>query len=286
MDVLAPSPELIQKHLPCLSCGYDLYATSRDGLCPECGSDVTQSVATAHVLLDPANAGSARRMSGSFLLSSIFAGLCPAACLLALNLENLLGAIAMTIAFTTCALFAALGERQRLAIAGSASLSHASGSPIGFDVIAAVGLLLVNLAGYIFSLQGSWFHSAASRQAIATTSVGVGFFLLCIAAWRALPTWRAHADLAHTLQSEKLEKLMRFLAWTKAFYETAWLFCCWTPFALMEIGNQMDDLAVPLAVAAAFGLIGFAVIWILMIIAHAILHAQIRKVTIGSVVKS
>lgn len=284
MDVLAPSPELIQKHLPCLSCGYDLFATSRSGLCPECGSDVTRSVAMAFVLLEPANAARARRMSGSLLLSSIFAGLCPAACLLALNLENLVGAIAMTVAFATCAIFAALGERRRREIVNSDSFSMASGSPIGFDIIAAVGLLLVNVAGYFYGLQNSLravWYSFHAYEAIAMTCVGVGFFLLFIAAWRALPTWRAQADFARQLHGLKLENLMRFLAWTKAIYETAWLFCCWSPFALISLGSQGEDLAIPLAVAAAFGLIGFAVIWILMIIAHAILHVQIRKVTIG-----
>lgn len=282
MDGLAPSPELIQKHVPCLNCGYDLFATNRVGLCPECGCDVSGSVATAYVLLDPANAGSARRMSGSFLLSSIFAGFCPGACLLALNLENVVGAIAMTIAFAMCAINAAVGERERRAITTSSPLASTSGSPIAFDLIAGGGLVLINLGGYLYAMPRNWASRNDSiQQALVMTSIGVGFFLLCIAAWRALPAWRAQAELARSLRAPRLQRLMRFLAWTKAIYETAWLFCCWTPFALISLGSEGEGLAIPLAVAAAFGLIGFAVIWILMIIAHAILHVQIRKVTIG-----
>jgi hypothetical protein len=221
-------------------------------------------------------------MARSLLISSIFAGLCPASCLLLLSTENIVGAIAMSVAFGTCAVFAAKGEAQRRRIVGvQVSSMRLSGSPLLPDIFAGVGLTLVNLAGYVYAIHEMTRQAFTSRQnveAVGMVLVGTGFFLLCVTAWRAVPSWRAHADIARLIGGKRLGKFLRFLGWTKAIYETLWLFCCWAPFVAMGV-RPLEEMAVGLAIGALFGLIGFGVIWILMIIAHATLLVQIRKVT-------
>lgn len=278
MDGPAPSTELIQAHVPCLQCGYDLYASSRSGNCPECGRDVAPSVAMASVLHDPANASAAKSMAGSLLASSIFAGLCPGACLLLLATRNAVGAVAMTVAFAVCAFFAAKGERHRRAIRDMPPRRSPIGSPLVPDIVAAIGLALVNLAGYLMPItQAMPYETREQGEVVSAAAVGFGFFLLCATAWRAVPTWRAHAEFAWLLRAPKLEKLLLALGWIKAIYETAWLATCWTPFVLIAVDG--GDAAVGIAFAALFGLIGFAVVWVLMIVGHAILLTQIRRTT-------
>lgn len=272
-------PAPIDVHVPCLGCGYDLFASSRQGLCPECGRDVALSVQMASVLLDPANARNARKMAGTLVASSVFAGLCPASCLFVLASEHLVGAMSMTIAFGACAVLAAVGERARRQIKDVPAMSGSHGSPIVADLVAAFGLALVNLAGYLFAVRQMRMYIGYSQsyEILGAATVGLGFFLLCVTAWRALPTWKAHADIAHLLHRKGLRKLLNALGYTKAIYETLWLACCWMPFALVGLGREGEGLAIPLAVAAAFGLIGFGVIWILMIVAHAVLLVQINR---------
>jgi hypothetical protein len=281
MSAIAPSvADSVSTHVPCLGCGYDLYASKRVGQCPECGRDVSLSVSVSSVFHEPANALKLRKMGSALLVSSIFAGLCPAACLLAVQAENLIGAVAMTIAFGTCAVFAARAEMLRRGVLRLSSISPVAGPPLVADAIAAGGLLLINLAAYVYVIarmvnSNMYF----GEDGLPTVLVGVGFFLLFVTAWRAMPTWRAHADIAHLLGGQRLAKLLHFLSWAKAVYESVWLFCCWTPFALVQLDSNGSDLAVSLAVGALFGLFGFAVIWILMIIAHAIFSVQLRKAT-------
>ena len=283
MSALTPSAlDLIRTHVPCLGCGYDLYASQRNGLCPECGREVAYSISGFDLQIDPAKAYAARRMGAALLTSSIFAGLCPASCLLMLQTERFLGAIAMSVAFTICAVFAARGEAFRRQWRGHSIGNIRIGAPLGADVVATVGLLLVNLAAYWYAFQQFVQYEYGynrSYEVAGMSLVGVGFFLLNLTAWRALPTWRAHAEVAHLLNARKTRGLLTFLAWTKAIYESLWLLCCWSPFALGMAGHSAEELAISLAFAALFGLFGFGVVWVLMIIAHAILLVQIRRAT-------
>lgn len=279
MSAIAPSAvDLIESHVPCVQCGYDLYASKRSGLCPECGKSVALSASASETFLKVENAVELRKMGSSLLVSSIFAGLCPGACLLAVQAENLAGPIAMSIAFSICAVFAGVGETRRRRGLGATPAIASRSSPLVADGVAAAGLVLINLAAYAYAIENA-ARGYSSGSAFILVLVCLGFFLLCVTAWRALPTWRAHADLAYLLNGIRLSKFLRFLAWTKATYETIWLFCCWSPFAFVAMGRPMEDLAVGLAFAALFGLFGFAAIWVLMIIAHAILLAQVRKAT-------
>lgn len=278
--IATPAGGLVNLHVPCRGCGYDLFASNRDGRCPECGQDVQPSVVQASVLHDPANASRARTMAALFLTSSIFAGLCPGACALALSLENELGPLLMSAAFAGCVISAIRGEYQRRSIhVGSGARMAAA--PFVADLLAASGLLLINLGGYLLvylhiALIGS---SDSAERAVAAT-LAVGFFLLFVTAWRAVPAWRAHAELAQFTRGGKLEKFLKFMGWTKAIYETAWLLTCWTPLAMYAIGgHDFEDPGLFMAFGALFGLVGFAAIWLLMIIAHTILLVQIRRAT-------
>lgn len=280
MTALAPSAiDQIRSHVPCLGCGYDLFASNKDGRCPECGKDVGPSLEQGSVLLDPANAVHARASVALTLTSSIFAGLCPAACFAALNFETALGPLLMTIAFGCCAVNAGLGEYRRRSIRmGTGTLKAGA---FKADLVAAAGLLMVNLGGYLYVLeqQGSFARGDGARAFVAGV-LAIGFCALCASAWRAVPTWRAHAELAAFARGRKLAKFLKFMGWTKAIYETLWLACCWISLGMFAIGSrEWEDPAIFFAIGAFFGLFGFAVIWMLMIITHAILLVQIRKAT-------
>jgi hypothetical protein len=281
--IATPAPEPIAIHVPCARCGYDLFGAERTGLCPECGRDVAFSLSGVELLSDGETHRTVRQMGGAFLTSSIFAGLCPASCLLLLQMEHAVGAMLMSAAFGLCVGFAARGEMLRRQLRGTAAGAVLSGSPLGADLVAALGLGLVNGSAYLYAIQemdAFGFGFTPGIEITAMALVGVGFFLLNVTAWRALPAWRAQAHVASLLHARGTLRLMVFLAWTKAIYETLWLFCCWSPFALMSLGDRrLEELAIPLAVGALFGLFGFGVIWVLMIIAHASLLVQIRRAT-------
>lgn len=285
---LATPASVVEHHVPCIGCGYDLFASAAAGNCPECGRDVDVSLRALGALSIPSNAITARAMSTSLLVSSLFAGLCPAACLLLLNLENAIGAVAMSVAFLVCAVSGAHGEVLRSRIAGIPAKSGSRGSPRWADLVAAVGLLCVNVAGYLYAakqalIYNSDYSASVNVEWASMICVAVGFFLLCIMAWRAIPTWLAQADVARALRANRLAGFMTFMAWAKGIYETIWLACCWTPFVggLLDSSSSssLTDLMIYPAVGAAFGLIGFAAIWLMMIIAHVILLVHIRKRT-------
>ncbi len=274
----------VASHVTCTGCGYDLYAANVAGKCPECGLAVKQSAGLALALAEPANARSARLMGNSLLVSSIFAGLCPAACLLLLNLENLAGAIMVLVAFGTCAIFAAIAERARLRLAPVIGTPSTSRTLILYDMIAGVGLLLIGVAGVLYGIKDSYNLLGYDHQSLwegaQAALAGGGFFALFLTAWRAIPAWRAQAEFAQLLGAKRLKKFLTFLAWTKAIFETVWLLCCSLPFGLALLQHESgSDAAIFFAIGAFFGLFGFAAIWLMMIIAHSVLLVQIRKQT-------
>lgn len=270
---------VFERHNTCVSCGYDLFGQPRLGTCPECGTSTRESARHEAFLGQPENV--ARLRSGTTLLlwSSIFAGLCPGVCFILAVQEGGTGwAMLMSILFAATAVTAALGEQrlmamQEFAIDDSDDPTADAGQRPSFaaDIIAGGGLFLVNIAAYLYSTPGTW----NGNNAAVATFVTLGFLMLATTAWRAVPAYRMRAGVAQACMGHRNFGGFIGLGYVKAIYETAWLCCCWMAPAAFLL--DFEEAGILLAFGALFGLIGFGILWLIMIGLHAALYVRVRR---------
>jgi hypothetical protein len=269
-----------ERHNTCLGCGYDLFGQPSIGVCPECGQSTRESARNAAFLDAPGNV--ARLRSGTVLLlwSSILAGLCPGICLLCVANDGLVilsFAVVMTLIFGATAVTASLGERQLASMVEFAQSESGDGeSPsarpnVVGDLVAAAGLLSINIAAYVYAANT---RSGSRTEYIVAALVGIGFGCLSATAWRAVPAYRMRMRVAEACLGGHHRGLAA-LGYTKAIYETIWLCCCWLAPALLLI--KLEEVAVIFAFGALFGLGGFAILWVFMIVLHAVLLVKVRR---------
>ena len=268
-----------ERHNTCLHCGYDLFGQPRTGVCPECGTSTRESARNESFIGQPGNLARLRSGAALLLWSSILSGFCPGVCLLCMYWEGHIAvAFLMTLIFVATALTAALGERRFEEMRDFAPAELVDG-PVSRirripDFVAAAGLMTVNLAAYVYSYSMLQVSNHAWAEPLVMTIIGVGFLMMAATAWRAVPSYALRADIANACLGTK-RRGFKGLGMVKAIYETIWLSCCWGPMFLLAM--KLEDPALFLAFGALFGLGGFAILWILMIIFHAILFAQVRK---------
>ena len=215
--------------------------------------------ATVSGISDPRLCAAARLMVGLAVLS----GLCVAACFAAMAwgtpgalLHTLIFAATLLVALRVGVLMGAagaLGARQCL-----------------LDGIAGIALILIGVAPavVVFVPELNW-------ERPGTIVLGITFGALAATTYRHLLLYRALYTWAAAAGQIAFGRRLIALGYTKAVYEAIWLGCC--AVSLFAVGLQLgDDIAFYPAVAALLGCLGYGVIWIWMIVAHARLAISAR----------
>jgi hypothetical protein len=270
-----------EHHNICLSCGYDLFGQPRVGVCPECGQSTRESARTATFLEAPGNVARLRSGTVYLLWSSILAGFCPGICLLTMASEDAgtyVAAAFMTLIFAATAVTAGIGERRLASLSGYIDDDASNGSAwrnrpvLAFDLVAAVGLVAINIGTYAYAATRS--SERQSAEYIVWGFIGAGFGCLCAGAWRAVPAYRMRMRVAEACLGGH-HRGWAALGYIKAIYETAWLACSWLTLALLAF--RQEDVAVFTATASLFGLGGFGILWLFMIALHIMLMVKVRR---------
>ncbi len=218
--------------------------------------------------LHSAEAFSAFRL---LLVLSILSGLCVGVCFLSLS-ENM---AAFTLHVVIFAATIALAIRTGFALA---KLSPISGDVVDkrrmlLDFLALGGLTIIGAAPLLYPL---FYPMTDHRGQIAAMGMSVAFAMLTTSTPRHVMLYRSLAGLCRQINRERMARGLIALGWFKTVYEFIWLACC--AIALLTagvrdmVGNSfVEGIGIYCAVAALIGAIGFTLIWIWMIVMHALL---------------
>jgi hypothetical protein len=198
------------------------------------------------------NSPQAHRASKLMFVVSILSGLCVGVCFLSFS-ENLAAQLLHLAIFAMTIVFAVL--------AGIA-LSKVDDTPnrrlrVLLDSLAGFGLVVIGVAPLAFR--------AGMRDDPAPIILGFAYLLLAGSAPRHIMLYRALAAMCRQVDREKIAKAMITLGWFKTIYEGIWLGSC---AGALCLANGSSDLCVYLAVVAFVGCLGFAGVWILMMVLH------------------
>jgi hypothetical protein len=211
----------------------------------------------------------ARKAFGWMLVLSILSGLCVAVCFLSFTetilawvIHSLIFAITIGVGFKSGkALMQMLGADDPGRIAR-----------MGLDAVALLGVAGIGVSPWVYFL----IHGSSINDAGFGGMLGVAYLLLTLTSWRHVMLYRVLAGICRQVNRYKLAQSLTILGWFKTIYEFLWLGCCSFALVLAVGGKLMGDdpaeFAVYFAVGALVGILGFAFIWIWMIVAHAQLY--------------
>jgi hypothetical protein len=204
------------------------------------------------------------------LVLSVLSGLCVASCFLTFT-ETLIAAIVHLAVFTATIVWALMAGTSLF------QLIPPNDDPgrtrrVVMDFAALAGIGIIGIAPlFVFSKGAS-----ATTNLVATSSLAAAYFLMTITTVRHVMLYRLLAGVCRTINRYRMARALLVLGWVKAIYEFLWLGSC--AGALMLIaGKELDmpssatEMAVGFALAALFGVAGFALVWIWMIVTHALL---------------
>ena len=141
------------------------------------------------------------------------------------------------------------------------------------DIIASVGLMGIMIAPVLFLT-----YTVQSMSA-GPFALGACFLLIAATTSRHLMLYSAVSNALVAANRRGLARSFLVMGWVKMIYEGLWLMCCALPLMMYQdrsMGRE-EDVAVFLAFGALFGCFGFGLIWIWMIIAHAMLVATVKR---------
>lgn len=281
---------VITNHMRCLRCGYDLYSCEIGGKCPECGHGIADANQVQRRLAETDIAPLARKAATALLGSTILAGLCPIAVFAALIcdlsdvVEDLFGRDVPML------LLAASFGSYAVARVRAEWLMNRLMDRLGLDtdtqtrkwVWLGHGLAIASLLSITIVPWNYVHHYRISDQTDKEThlmiAIGGGLLMLCLVALRSVPIWRDQLALARQLEIPRTAETMAFIVQIKPIYEIIWLTACWMQFALV-LSHLDRRLSVPFMVCSLvsfFGMFGFGLIWVPMLIATATLRSAIR----------
>jgi hypothetical protein len=199
------------------------------------------------------NSPQAHRAAKLMLVVSILSGLCVGVCFLSFT-ENLAAQMLHLAIFAATIVFA---------IRGGAALSKVDETPnrrarMFLDALAGFGLIFIGLAPLAYR--------GGMREDPAPFILGFAYLMLAGSVPRHIMLYRALAVMCRQVGREKMAKAMITLGWFKTIYEGIWLGSC--AGALFLISGK-SDLAVYLAVVGFVGCLGFAGVWIIMMVCHS-----------------
>jgi hypothetical protein len=153
---------------------------------------------------------------------------------------------------------------------------------LAMDAIAGLGLMTICACMWM------WVWAVRTEAGDPTEKlmggIGVGFLLMGLTTFRHQ---MLYTSLGRAFRREGFTTTgvwLAILGWTKAVYEFLWLAVC---IALpliglsMNQGQHFEEGAIFLLFGALFGLFGFALVWVLMIVMHSV--AASRRKSLGHV---
>jgi len=223
----------------------------------------------------------ARRAFRLLLIVAILSGLCVGVCFLSLA-AGVVGAVIHVAVFTATIIVAIKGGRAMMAVVTEDNRKIDSAQLV-LDLLAAVGLVIIGIAPVVYHLCETW--NVRLEDSFAAGSIALAYGLLAGTTYRHLLFHRSIAEYCRQNSHYPMAKAVSILGWVKMIYEGIWLSLCaigLLSFALRELNNSGglylgENVAVLCAYGAFLGAMGFAVIWIWMIIVHANLMRLTRK---------
>ena len=183
---------------------------------------------------------------------SILSGLCVGVCFLAFS-EVLAAQLFHAAVFTATIVFA---MRSGIALSTVASIPNQRARVV-LDSLAGCGLVIIGIAPLLYR--------AGYRSGAAPLILAIAYFLLAGTTARHIMLYRLLAQMCRQVNREKMAKSLITLGWFKTIYEGIWLGCC---AGALFLADGRGDFAMYFAVAALVGCLGFACIWILMMVLH------------------
>ena len=201
-----------------------------------------------------------RRM---FVLS-ILSGLCVGSCFLTF-METLIAVVIHVAIFTLTivwAVRAGMGLMQMMSSADDPSRRRR----MILDLLALVGIAIIGAAPVVYHVG----KTRVTDDHLFTAALGTAYSLLALGTARHVMLYRLLAGLCRTINRQAMARSLITLGWFKAIYEVLWLGCCAATLLMIaakDVGLG-QDAAIFFAVPALFGIAGFALIWIWMMICH------------------
>lgn len=234
--------------------------------------DVTMTTATPVIpVMEYATTGAtsvdprARAVAGPMMLAAVGSGLCVAVCFagFAENIRTLWTVAHPTLFLITLAAGIVAGMRMRDGVAPR----------MLFDCIAGVGIL-----GLALVPLGWWvLESHSIEPDVGFGALGVCYLLLAGTTVRHVLMYRLLANWASQANWRGLARSLIALGWTKTIFEALWLGCCATTSLLLAYDSAGSaEIAVLFAFGSLFGCFGYAVVWLWMLITHAILMQRVK----------
>lgn len=224
---------------------------------------VTLEYATATASDDPQLALYARQ--STFL--AVMSGLCIAVCFLPM-MRFPGGRVIHPVIFAGT-IFVAVRCGATMTLAADRWPALRSSVRTIFDILALAGLVVIAVAPIFVT-----FNDDPAAWQIA--AAGAAYLMMALTAYRHVLLYRGLSRICAELNWRGLARSFVSLGYFKFVYETLWLLCCGLPLLAWGISESkllgeihIPDAMVFLAFGAFFGCIGYAGIWIWMIIAHA-----------------
>ena len=216
----------------------------------------------------------ARPMLRMLNLVAVFSGLCVASCFLVMATDrDEIATVLHLLIFAATLGFAFVGG-MRMARLDAPPLR--STVRVVFDLIAGVGLMMVAVAPLLMGRR-------LFRDWQSGGFIGAAFLLMALTTFRHVLLYRGLARLVAADGYRKSAGWLRTLGWMKFVYEGLWLTCCSAPLVMVlphGMDREFEDGAIFVALGAFFGCLGFAVIWVMMIVTHTRLVSKSARAAV------
>jgi hypothetical protein len=211
----------------------------------------------------------ARTAFRRMLFLTILSGCCVASCFLVFT-ETVLGTSVQALVFAiTIAMALASGKALLRSVPASDDPGRVPRTAL--DCVSLVGLAMIAVVPLGYEITKS--QALHEWDAPFAGLIGIAYALMTVSTARHVMLYRLLAGLCRAVNHTRMARSLILLGWFKAIYEFLWLGCCAAALLLAAardvVSNDVGNTVVFFAVGALFGLAGYAIIWIWMIVAHA-----------------
>jgi hypothetical protein len=209
------------------------------------------------------------------LILAILSGLCVGVCFITLWGDMEAPVVIPHLAVFGATLFIAMRGGLRLAQSRDLPDDPSRVVRTVLDCLAGAGLVMIGVAPSVYMLAQNY---GIQLDETASAGLGVAYLLLGATTARHVMLYRFLARVCRQVNRHGMAKSLVTLGWVKAIYEGLWLICCAAALLLIaaedsaaNLSIDAGDYAIFFAVAGLFGAMGFAGVWIWMVISHALL---------------
>ena len=228
---------------------------------------MAEAIALEYAVADSSLSPEARPLLRGMLWLAILSGLCVVAAFYALS--GTLLSLVLHLGVFTATIFIALRVGAEMRLLFPRSEDPGATTRLTLDLLALIGLTSIGLAPIGYQLIEQ-FRLYSTNQ-VGALLLGLAYALLAASTVRHLMLYRLLANSCRQINRFRMAKWLVALGWVKMIYEALWLGSCAAALVLIGARGALDseDLAVFFAFAALFTTLGFSVVWIWMIVAHA-----------------